>query len=104
LGEKLKEADAVALIGIFGQVGKPDCVPALLPHLRSPSAALRTAALGALQGFQDGSIASSILAAWPELTGPLKTRALSLLTSRPPSALELLNCVAAGSIKPAEIP
>jgi putative membrane-bound dehydrogenase-like protein len=104
LSGKPKEADSAALIAMFGQVGRPDCIPVLLPYLQSPSATLRTAALGALQGFQDPSIAAAILSAWPQLTGPLRPRALSILTSRPPSAHELLKAVAAGSIKPAEIP
>jgi len=104
LSGKVKDADGVALIGLFGQIGRPDCIPVLLPYLRSPSAPLRTAALGALQSFQDSSITTAILAAWPELIGPLRTRALSILTSRPPSALELLKAVASGAIKPAEVP
>jgi putative membrane-bound dehydrogenase-like protein len=104
LSEKVKESEGAALIAIFGQVGKSDCIPVLLPYLRSPSGALRTAALGALQNFQDSSITAAILASWGELAGPLRPRALSLLTSRPQSALELLGAVASGAIKPADVP
>jgi putative membrane-bound dehydrogenase-like protein len=101
---QMKDADAAALIALFGQVGKADCVPVLLPFLRSTSATLRTAALGALQSFQDPAIATAILQAWPGLTGPLRGRALSLLTARPQSSLDLLKTVEGGTIKPAEIP
>lgn len=101
---KMKDADAAALLAIFGQVGRPDCVPVLLPFLRSPSAALRTAALASLQSFLDPSIPTAILQAWPELGGALRGRALSLLTARPQSSLTLVKSVDSGAIKPAEIP
>jgi putative membrane-bound dehydrogenase-like protein len=102
-GGKLKDADASVLIGLFGQIGKTDCIPILLPLLRSPSAGLRSAALGALQAFQDPSIASAVLQAWPEL-GALRSRALSLLSSRPQSSLGLLRAVAGGALKPEDVP
>jgi putative membrane-bound dehydrogenase-like protein len=100
----LKEGDAATLIGIVGQVGKADGLPALLPCLQSRSATLQGAALAALQAYQDPSVAAAILQALPGTSGPLRARALSILTARPQSALGLLRLVDSGSLKPAEIP
>jgi len=105
LGRKnLKESDASTLISLLGQVGKPDCVAGLLPFLQSPSTTLKGAALTALQTFQDPAIATAVLQALPGLTGALRTRAFSFLTSRAPSSLGLVKLVDSGVLKPAEIP
>ena len=102
--KNLKEADAIALITLLGQVGRPDGVAILLPYLQSGGAGVKGAALAALQPFQDPAVAAAVLQAFPSLLGPLRSRALSLLTARVPSALSLVNAVDAGAIKPAEVP
>src|SRR5213078_834204 len=105
LGQKdLKEADTATLITIVGQVGKQDALPALLPFLQSPSATLRGSVLSALQSYQDPSVAAAVLQALPSTSGALRSRALSLLTARPASALGLVRLVESGALKPADIP
>jgi putative membrane-bound dehydrogenase-like protein len=105
LGQKnLKEADAIALITLLGQVGKPDCMETLFPYLQTGSAAVKGAALAALQPFQDPAVAGVVLQVFPTLSGALRARALSLLTARIPSALLLVKSVDAGRIKPADVP
>ncbi len=105
LGQKgIKEADAATLISIVGQVGKADGLPALLPFLQSRSSMLQGAALSALQSYKDPSVTAAILQAIPGTSGPLRSRALTLLTARPQSALGLVRLVDRGDLKPAEIP
>jgi putative membrane-bound dehydrogenase-like protein len=105
LGKKgQKEADTATLIAIIGQVGKADGLPALLPFLQSRSATLQGSALSALQAYQDPSVTAAILQALPGTTGALRSRALTLLSARPQSALGLVRLVDSGALKPAEIP
>jgi putative membrane-bound dehydrogenase-like protein len=105
LGQKsLPEAEAAALISMFGQLGRADSLPLLLPFLQSPGANLRGAALTALQNFQDPSVAVAVLRAIPSLNDALRKRAFSLLCARPASALGLVRLVDSGTLKPAEIP
>jgi dienelactone hydrolase len=85
-------------------VGKPDCLPALLPYLQSPSPQIRAAVLGALQNFQDPSVAVAVSQAIPNMNDALRKRAFTLLSARPASALALVRLVDAGTLKAAEIP
>jgi putative membrane-bound dehydrogenase-like protein len=99
------EGDRIALLELLGQVGRPGCVPVLLEVLEGAKTdGVRTAALGALQSFPEPRIAERVLALYPKLSAGLKSRARSLLVSRPPSALLLLQAVDAGRIDAKEIP
>jgi putative membrane-bound dehydrogenase-like protein len=105
LGQKdLKESDATTLIPLLGQIGNADCLPVLLSFLKSGSAGIKGAALAALQPFQDPAVASAVVQALPGLSGALRGRALSLLTAREPSSLLLVKAVAAGALKPGDVP
>ncbi|RPH45470.1 MAG: hypothetical protein EHM91_07640, partial [Planctomycetota bacterium] len=105
LGRKnLKESDATTLIPLLGQIGSADCLPVLLSFLQSGSTAVKGAALAALQPFQDPAVAPAVIKALPGLGGAHRARALSLLTARAPSSLLLVQAVAAGALKPSDIP
>src|SRR6266849_4190669 len=72
----VSEPDRFLFIEAFGQIGKPECVPALEKLLaESKSQALRLAALSALQAFADPQIASRVVLLYPNLTGDLRGRA-----------------------------
>jgi putative membrane-bound dehydrogenase-like protein len=101
----VRASDAVALIQLLGEIGRPDALPVLAAELRDPDSAAQMAAVAALQAYKDPAAASAVLKAFPGFKyGPLRIRALSLLTSRPESSLELLRAVDAGALKPAEVP
>jgi putative membrane-bound dehydrogenase-like protein len=97
--------DRLGLVELLGQVGKPDCVPALLDLLGSVKTdALRGAVLSALQPFPDERIAVRVLALYPRLSSSIRDRARTLLASRPASALALLQAVDGGRIAPRDVP
>jgi putative heme-binding domain-containing protein len=102
---KTPQGERAALIGILGQVGKPQCVDVLLPLLDAAEPdAVRLAALSGLQPFPDRKIAARVLALYPKMPAPLRGRAQTLLCSRPASALAFLKAVDAGRIAPKEVP
>ncbi|HMC90497.1 MAG TPA: PVC-type heme-binding CxxCH protein, partial [Gemmataceae bacterium] len=93
------------LLEVLGQLGKPDCVPVLLPLLDPAQPAnVRLAALSALQPFSDKRIAEQVLASYPKLSGDLRSRAQTLLCSRPASARLFLKAVDSGRIDAKEVP
>lgn len=102
---KVSEGERVPLVELLGQVGKSENVPLLLDLLAAAkSDGLRGAVLSALQAFPDERIAERVLALYPRLSSALRTRAQSLLASRPASGLALLRAVDAGRIAPRDIP
>lgn len=102
---KYAERDRLGLIEILGQVGKPDCVPALLkaiePGERDP---VRRAALTALLAFQEPRIGERVLALYPRMSADLKNRSQTLLCSRPESARAFVKAVDAGQVPAKEVP
>ncbi|MBJ06876.1 MAG: dehydrogenase [Verrucomicrobiaceae bacterium] len=62
------------------------------------SAEIRLAALSALRRYAGAEIPQTILACYPELQGPLRQTAQSLLAARPGWALKLLEAVDHGKI------
>lgn len=101
---KVPENNRTPLVELLGQVGKADNVPLLLDLLTSAKTdALRGAVLSALQPFPDERITERVLALYPRLSSSLRTRAQSLLASRPVSGLALLRAVDAGRIAPRDV-
>lgn len=99
-----RRADAIRL---FGEVPRPEGVPALLAAAReSPSNAVRLAALGALTRYDEPRIAQTVLELYDRLTDAngLRPAAQTLLTSRPAWALLLLERIDAGRIEPRSLP
>jgi putative heme-binding domain-containing protein len=101
---KINEQERISLIEALGQIGKPECVPALQELLaKSKSNALRLAALSALQAFPDGQIADQVLSLYHNLSGDLRSRAQTFLFSRPGSTLAFLQAVDAGRVPPTDV-
>jgi putative membrane-bound dehydrogenase-like protein len=102
---KVSPGDRASLIEVLGQIGKAECVPALL-KLLGPSEpnSIRLAALSALQPFSDTRIADRVLALYPGLPGDLRGRAQTLLCSRLASTRAFLRAVDNGRIDPKEVP
>jgi putative heme-binding domain-containing protein len=102
---KISASDRVALIEVLGQIGTAGCVPTLLKLLAgSEPAAIRMAALSALQAFTDDHIADVVLAAYPKMPSALRARAQTLLCSRTASTRSFLAAVDNGKISPKEVP
>jgi putative heme-binding domain-containing protein len=97
-------SERARLIAILGQVGDPRCVRVLLALLDAGEPApVRLAAVSGLQPFTDPKIVDRLLAFYPRMAADLRARTLSLLCSRPTSALALLQAVDAGRIAPKDI-
>jgi putative membrane-bound dehydrogenase-like protein len=95
----------INLMEVISQLGRPECVPMLLQLLRGPeSKAIRAAALSALEPFPNPQIADTVLALYPTLPAELRSRAQTLLCSRPDSARAFLRSVDSGTIDPREVP
>jgi putative membrane-bound dehydrogenase-like protein len=101
---KAPAAQRLALVEVLGQIGQTECVPTLLQLLGdSQPASIRQAALAALQPFQDPAIADTVLARYPHLPANLRSRAQSLLFSRPGSTLKFLKALDGGQIASQEV-
>jgi putative heme-binding domain-containing protein len=92
-------------IQILGEVSQPDCVPVLL-KLATGSAdnALQTAALTALQRYDDAKIATAVLESYGKLTEDVRGTANALLVSRKEWARQLLEAIDAGQIDRKAVP
>ncbi|HZU38799.1 MAG TPA: c-type cytochrome, partial [Gemmataceae bacterium] len=96
---QLSPSYRAGLIEVFGQIGRPDCVPRLLGLLGpGQPEAVRRAALGALQPFSEPAIADTVLHWYATLPTDLRVRAQTLLLSRLASARKLIHAVDAGRI------
>jgi putative membrane-bound dehydrogenase-like protein len=101
---KAPATQRLALIDVLGQIGNAGCVPALLELIGdSQPASIRQAALAALQPFQDPAIADTVLARYPQMPAALRSRAQSLLFSRPASTLKFLLAVDSERIASKEV-
>jgi putative membrane-bound dehydrogenase-like protein len=104
LDSKLSAKDRTFLIEVLGQIGNRGCVPSLLKLLgESEPAAIRMAALSALQPYPDPTITEAVLAAYPKMSSSLRGRAQTLLCNRPASARAFLEAVDKGRINPKEV-
>lgn len=79
-------------------------VPVFLNLLRTDkSESFRLDLLNALQRFNDGKIANTVLTMYPALSTKLRATAQTILTSRKDWAKQLLDAVDKGTIKPEQI-
>jgi putative heme-binding domain-containing protein len=93
------------LVQILGEIKPAGAVGPLLLVLQSAkNEPLRQGILAALQPFDDREIPAAVLALYGQLSGETLLAAQTLLTSRPESAEQLLQAVAAGKIDAASIP
>ncbi len=92
-------------IQIFGEIRQPRCVPLLLGIVaKAPEDSLRTAALVALQSYDDPRICATVLQLYAQLPGEVRSVAQNLLAGRRTWALQLLQTVDRGRIDRAAVP
>ena len=88
------------LISIFGAIGQPACVPVLLKIAKeSRNDTLRSAALAALQAYQDETIGREIVALYGNLSDDVRAVAQSVLATRLSWSQQLIAAVDAGRIE-----
>src|SRR5262249_26112607 len=93
LRERVEAVQALALARRPGSVE-----PMLALALKANPAELKRAALRALAGYDDGSIAVRILAAWSSMPPELRTEVVGLLSGRGAWAHALLDDMIKGTI------
>jgi putative heme-binding domain-containing protein len=87
-------ADRTGLIETIGATSHPECVDQLLSCFASDEPpAIQSAALSALQAYDDAKIAEQLTGQYARLTPDLKARARSLLVSRAAWSQRLLDAV-----------
>jgi putative heme-binding domain-containing protein len=99
--DKADAAKRQQLVAIFGTINQPSCVPVLLKIVAaSRNDALRAAALGSLQSYNDPSIGSTVIGLYRELPEQVRDVAQSLIASRKPWSEQFLALIDAGKIDP----
>ena len=85
IDETAPRDEKLAFLGVMGEVRVPGAVPALGKAYRGvvQDDGLRRAILGALQNYDDPTIATIVLSAYPALGPEGRTAAQTLLASRP---------------------
>jgi putative membrane-bound dehydrogenase-like protein len=102
---KGKADERLLLVRAFGEVREPRAVPALLTIASSSAPeALRKAALTSLSTYNDESIGVKAVELLPAVTGEVRTTAFTLLASRVPWSVRLLDAVQSGKVKRAWLP
>lgn len=103
--ERGERAKQLQYLQVLGETAPASALPTILKlATSSPDTALRTAALTALQRYDDPTIADLVLRAFPQMSDDLRGPALALLGSRPAWALRLLHAVESGAIEKRLIP
>jgi putative membrane-bound dehydrogenase-like protein len=98
-------AERAALLGALGDAKPQGAVPTLLTcAAKGQPKEVRAAAVGALQQFDDATIARSVLKLYPDLPADLRANAISILTSRPAWARALLEAIDAGQVDRKDLP
>ncbi|HZW34801.1 MAG TPA: PVC-type heme-binding CxxCH protein [Isosphaeraceae bacterium] len=97
-----RRSQAVALLG----QGRADQALAVLPRLLDPHqpAAVQSAAVTAIAGFNRPEVADVLLKPWKGYTPSLRAQVIGLLLGRRDWVGPLLDAVRAGSVPPGEIP
>lgn len=94
-------ADRLQFLQIFGEVRRPEFIPVLLNVVDSEAnAELVSAALTALQSFDDVRIGQNVVASLKGIPAEARLVAETLLGSRSAWAVELLEAVDSGALKP----
>jgi putative heme-binding domain-containing protein len=101
---QVRAADRRQYLEIFGEVRRPEFIPVLLKVIDSEQdASIVSAALTALQAFDDLRIGESVVASYGKLPADARPVAETLLASRPVWAVALLNAVEGGDLKPNDV-
>ena len=103
--EQARGSQRLEYIEILGELKVPASVPVLLQTIeKTNDHALRKAALGALQPFDDPEIARRVLALYPTLDKSSLVAAQTLLVSRVNWSWQWAQAVEAGQIQPGDVP
>jgi putative membrane-bound dehydrogenase-like protein len=101
---RASEPSRAAMIELLGQLGRPEDMAILIEIFENDSRpAIQLAALAALGQFQQPTIAPVLLTHYRGGTPAVRERILGLLCTRSSWAGILLDAVARGAIKPAEL-
>jgi len=96
--------DRLQYLQIFGEIRRPEFIPVLLKVVDSDkNADLVSAALTALQTFDDLRVGQSVVKSLKGIPGDARLVAETLLGSRPVWAIELLEAVDRGKLKPEDV-
>ena len=103
--EKASASKRAELASLFGEVKQPKAVPVLLETLaKTADDGLKSSILTALQAYPDPGIATTVLQQYSNFNEDVRAVAQSLLVSRRPWALALVEAVELGNIAAASIP
>jgi putative heme-binding domain-containing protein len=103
--EKADRAKQLQFLQILGEVRRPACVPIVLQlACHSPDNALRSAALGALAGYDDPSIPDEVIKSYANMSEDVRASAQSLLVTRRAWAAGFLQAIAAQTIDLRTVP
>jgi putative membrane-bound dehydrogenase-like protein len=98
------EGERLPLLEVAGQGSLAETLPLVLRLLDpAESDAVRRAALGQLERFEEASIAAAVLDRYAGFSGELQARAVAVLSSRPAWAGRLLDAVDVGQIDAAAL-
>jgi putative heme-binding domain-containing protein len=99
------KAQRLQFIQVLGEVHPAAAIGPLLELLeKERDDAVRQAVLNSLLGYEDPRIGRTVARIYAELSGPLRTSALTLLTSRASWSLQLAEVVDKGQVPAGEIP
>ena len=102
---KAKADDRLLVARTFGEVHQPGAMSALLEIASSPEPGmLRKAALTSLSSYDDDSVGAKVAELLPQLPGDVQTAAFTLLASRVPWSVRLLDAVESGKVQAASMP
>ncbi len=101
---KAKLEERVAMARAFGEIRNAEALPQLLEIAGSGPAALRKAAFASLAIYDDERVATKVIELLPTLNSELQNAAVTLLASRAPWSMRLLDAVEAGKVKRAQVP
>jgi putative heme-binding domain-containing protein len=97
-------ADRLQYLQIFGEIRRAEFVPVLLEVINNEkNETLTSAALAALQSFDDHRVAEAVVQLLPDLPADTRLVAETLLASRRTWSIELLEAVEAGTLKPVDV-
>ena len=101
---KAPEAERAGLAEVLGQVESSENLASLLALLDEDGrAALQSAAINALGGYNQPEIAARLLAIYPKRNASVRDRILTLLCSRPGWAGQLLDAMDKGQVAPKDV-
>ena len=100
-----KPDDRLADIAILGEMLAPAAEPVLLAVASAPgNERVRAAALAALEGWSDPTIATAAIGLLPGAPPAVAAAALDLLAGRPAWTIALLEAIDDGRVDPASVP